>query len=60
MNDVEMLSMVGKGLVMGSADLALVDSLSEFERIGHCDEHSVSEYLAKLYAFKYLLFVRGA
>ncbi|USE34859.1 Cof-type HAD-IIB family hydrolase [Endozoicomonas sp. SCSIO W0465] len=50
MNDVEMLSSVGKGVVMGNADPSLVNSLPGFERIGHCDDHSVAEYLARLYA----------
>ena len=49
MNDFEMLSSVGKGVVMGNADPSLVNSLPGFERIGHCDDHSVAEYLAKLY-----------
>ncbi|MFK0571443.1 Cof-type HAD-IIB family hydrolase [Endozoicomonas sp.] len=49
MNDVEMLSMVGNGVVMGNADPALVNSLSGHERIGHCDDHAVAEYLARLY-----------
>ncbi len=50
MNDFEMLSCVGKGVVMGNADPSLVNSLSGFERIGDCDEHSVAEYLVRLYA----------
>lgn len=49
MNDLEMLSSVGKGVVMGNADPSLVNSLPGYERIGHCDDHSVAEYLAKLY-----------
>ncbi|WP_422450973.1 MULTISPECIES: Cof-type HAD-IIB family hydrolase [unclassified Endozoicomonas] len=49
MNDFEMLSSVGKGVVMGNADPSLVNSLPGLERIGHCDDHSVAEYLAKLY-----------
>ena len=50
MNDLEMLSSVGKGLVMGNADPELLDSLPGHERIGHCDQHAVAEYLARLYA----------
>ncbi|KEI72486.1 Cof-type HAD-IIB family hydrolase [Endozoicomonas elysicola] len=50
MNDVEMLSMVGNGVVMGNADPALVNSLLGYERIGHCDDHAVAEYLARLYS----------
>ncbi len=50
MNDFEMLSSVGKGVVMGNADPSLVNSLPGFERIGHCDDHSVAEYLVRLYA----------
>lgn len=50
MNDLEMLSTVGKGVVMGNADPALVNSLPGLERIGHCNDHSVAEYLAQLYS----------
>ncbi len=49
MNDLEMLSSVGKGLVMGNADPKLLNRLPGHERIGHCDQHAVAEYLAQLY-----------
>ena len=49
MNDLEMLAEVGKGLVMGNADPMLVKSLPDNERIGHCNDHAVAEYLSELY-----------
>lgn len=45
MNDVEMLSMVGKGLVMGSAHHRVMENLPNNEVIGHCDEDAVAHYL---------------
>ena len=49
MNDLEMLAEVGKGVIMGNADPMLVKSLPDNERIGHCNDHAVAEYLARLY-----------
>ena len=49
MNDLEMLSIVGKGLVMANSDPSLFDQLPQHERIGHCDDNAVAEYLVKLY-----------
>ena len=49
MNDLEMLAEVGKGVIMGNADPMLVKSLPGNEQIGHCNDHAVAEYLARLY-----------
>ena len=49
MNDLEMLADVGKGVIMGNADPMLVKSLPNNEQIGHCNDHAVAEYLARLY-----------
>ncbi|WP_067514634.1 Cof-type HAD-IIB family hydrolase [Endozoicomonas ascidiicola] len=49
MNDLEMLSLVGKGVVMGNGDPTLVKQLAGHEQTGHCNDHAVAEYLARLY-----------
>ncbi len=49
MNDVEMLSMVGKGCIMANADPRLKETLSDLEIIGTNAEHAVAKYLSKLY-----------
>ena len=50
MNDLQMLSQVGKGLVMGNADRKLVAELPDHEQIGFCNDDAVAEYLEKQYA----------
>ncbi|MFT6926163.1 MAG: Cof subfamily protein (haloacid dehalogenase superfamily) [Psychromonas sp.] len=47
MNDFEMLSMAGKGLVMGSAHHKVKSALPDNEIIGHCDDDAVAHYLVK-------------
>ncbi len=46
MNDVEMLSSIGKGLVMGTAHAKVFQALPEHETLGSCSEESVARYLA--------------
>ena len=50
MNDLEMLAMAGKGLVMGTAHHKVKMALPDNEVIGNCDEQAVAHYL-----FKHLL-----
>jgi len=45
MNDREMLSSVGRGLVMGNAMPQLKSDLSHLPVIGHCAEQAVAQYL---------------
>lgn len=45
MNDVEMLSMAGKGLVMGSAHEKVFDALPDHQVIGTNTEDAVAHYL---------------
>lgn len=47
MNDVEMLSMAGKGLVMGTAHEKVMQALPENEVIGSNAEDAVARYLQK-------------
>ncbi|MFT4836112.1 MAG: Cof subfamily protein (haloacid dehalogenase superfamily) [Psychromonas sp.] len=47
MNDFEMLSMAGKGLVMESAHHKVKAALPSNEIIGHCDDQAVAHYLVK-------------
>jgi hypothetical protein len=47
MNDLEMLSEVGKGVIMGNAHAELKEKLSKNEIIGTCDEDSVAKYLQR-------------
>jgi len=47
MNDFEMLSMAGKGLVMGTAHHKVKLALPENEVIGNCDDEAVAHYLSK-------------
>lgn len=47
MNDLEMLSMAGKGLVMGSAHHKVKTALPDHEVIGCCDDQAVAHYLVK-------------
>jgi len=47
MNDFEMLSMAGKGLVMGTAHHKVKSALPEHEVIGNCDDEAVAHYLLK-------------
>ena len=49
MNDAEMLSMAGKGCIMGSAHQRLKDLHPELEVIGTNADDAVSHYLRKLY-----------
>jgi len=45
MNDREMLSLVGKGFVMGNAMSQLKSALPHLPVIGHCETQAVSHYL---------------
>lgn len=45
MNDIEMLSQVGKGCLMQNADPRLVEKLPHNERIGHHSHEAVASYL---------------
>ena len=47
MNDFEMLSMAGKGLVMGTAHHKVKSALPNIEVIGNCDDQAVAHYIAK-------------
>ncbi|MBD4740633.1 HAD-IIB family hydrolase, partial [Xanthomonas citri pv. citri] len=49
MNDAEMLSMAGKGCIMGSAHQLLKDLHPELEVIGTNADDAVPHYLRKLY-----------
>lgn len=49
MNDAEMLSMTGKGCIMGSAHQRLKDLHPELEVIGTNADDAVPHYLRKLY-----------
>ncbi|HDU8042699.1 TPA: sugar/pyridoxal phosphate phosphatase YigL [Cronobacter sakazakii] len=49
MNDAEMLSMAGKGYIMGNAHQRLKDLLPELEVIGTNAEDAVPHYLRKLF-----------
>ncbi|NVZ99741.1 Cof-type HAD-IIB family hydrolase [Pseudomonas gingeri] len=46
MNDVEMLTVAGKGLIMGTAHHKVMQALPEHETIGACTEESVARYLS--------------
>lgn len=48
MNDVEMLSMAGKGLVMGTSHTKVKAALPENEVIGDCNDEAVAHYLGNL------------
>jgi Cof subfamily protein (haloacid dehalogenase superfamily) len=45
MNDFEMLSMAGKGLVMGTAHHKVKSALPNIEVIGNCDDEAVAHYI---------------
>ena len=45
MNDVELLSMAGKGLIMSTAHDKVKRALPDHEIIGGCDQESVAHYL---------------
>jgi Cof subfamily protein (haloacid dehalogenase superfamily) len=47
MNDLEMLSEVGKGILMGNAHAELKEKLKKNEIIGSCDDDSVAKYLTR-------------
>ena len=49
MNDAEMLSMAGKGCIMGNAHQRLKDLHPELEVIGTNADNAVPNYLRKLY-----------
>ncbi|MBK4714979.1 MULTISPECIES: sugar/pyridoxal phosphate phosphatase YigL [Tenebrionibacter/Tenebrionicola group] len=49
MNDKEMLSMAGKGCIMGNAHQRLKDLLPELEVIGTNGENAVARYLRRLF-----------
>ncbi|WP_024549873.1 HMP-PP phosphatase [Siccibacter turicensis] len=46
MNDREMLSQVGHGLIMGNAMPQLISALPHLPVIGHCQSQAVSHYLS--------------
>lgn len=48
MNDYEMLSMAGKGIVMGTAHEKVKKALPHLEMIGSCADEAVAHYLEKL------------
>lgn len=50
MNDLEMLSVAGKGLVMGNAHERLRSLLPEHEVIGECHDDAVAQYLENQYS----------
>ena len=47
-NDVEMLSLAGKGYVMANADPRLKEACPELEEIGFNKDEAVAKHLAKL------------
>ena len=47
MNDLEMLSMAGKGVIMGTAHEKVKKSLPNNEVIGCCNDQAVAHYLAE-------------
>ena len=47
MNDLEMLSMAGKGVIMGTAHHKVKQALPDNEVIGCCDDEAVAHYLTK-------------
>lgn len=49
LNDLEMLSTVGKGLIMGNCNYKLSEALPANEVIGTNDEDGVAKYLEKLF-----------
>ncbi len=49
MNDKEMLSMAGKGIIMGNSQQRLKELLPELEVIGTNGEEAVSHLLRKMY-----------
>ncbi|WP_062266618.1 Cof-type HAD-IIB family hydrolase [Endozoicomonas arenosclerae] len=49
MNDVEMLEVVGKGLVMGNATERLKARLPDHEVIGECNDDAVANFLDQQY-----------
>lgn len=49
LNDVEMLSEVGKGCTMGNADIRLIEQLPDLENIGHHSNESVASYLRAIF-----------
>jgi Cof subfamily protein (haloacid dehalogenase superfamily) len=52
MNDAEMLSMAGKGCIMGNAHQRLKDLLPELEVIGTNGDNAVPHYLRKMFLGK--------
>lgn len=52
LNDLEMLSTVGKGLIMGNCNYKLSEALPENEVIHTNDEDGVAKYLAKMFLNK--------
>ncbi|HBO38338.1 MAG TPA: Cof-type HAD-IIB family hydrolase [Pasteurellaceae bacterium] len=49
MNDIEMLTEVGKGCIMGNADPRVTAALSDFEQIGLNKDESVASYLRAVF-----------
>lgn len=52
MNDVEMLSSVGKGCVMENADIRLKETCPQLEQIGSNKDESVAKYLRITFGMK--------
>lgn len=52
MNDVEMLSEVGKGCVMGNADPRLTQAAPQLEVIGHNSHEAVASYLRATFGLR--------
>lgn len=50
MNDLEMLSAVGKGCLMQNADERIRKALPNLEMIGHHNDEAVANYLQKVFA----------
>ena len=51
-NDVEMLSLAGKGYVMANADPRLKEACPELEEIGFNKDEAVAKHLAELFGIK--------
>ena len=52
MNDFEMLSMAGKGLIMQTAHHKVKEALPNLEVIGKCDDEAVANYLSNYLLIK--------
>ncbi|OOF58556.1 Cof-type HAD-IIB family hydrolase [Rodentibacter myodis] len=52
MNDVEMLKSVGKGCIMGNADIRLKQACPSLEQIGLNKDEAVAQYLKNMFEIK--------